>query len=75
MTKQIIAIAPQARKSEARNGCSITKNMITPEISARMLAIIAIATHPRLICAVSVIRTPCAPRPHLRAAARLLEIA
>lgn len=45
MTKQMMAIAPEARKIEARNGGSITKNMTTPATSATTLAIIATATH------------------------------
>ena len=39
--KHPIAIAAQARKMDARNGGSITKNNIVPEINASTLAMIA----------------------------------
>jgi len=39
--KHPIAIAAQARKIDARNGGSITKNSIAPEIIANTLAMIA----------------------------------
>ena len=39
--KHPMAIAAQARKIEARNGGSITKNNIVPEINANTLATIA----------------------------------
>ena len=74
MTKQMIAIAPQARKIDARNGGSITKNRITPEMSASTLAIIATMTHIRRTCAEIVMADSGAPRAHLRGEARLLEV-
>jgi hypothetical protein len=39
--KHPIAMAAQARKIEAKNGGSMTKNNIVPEISASTLAMIA----------------------------------
>ena len=42
--KHEIEINADARKIEARNGGSITKNKITPETSATTLAIIAKTT-------------------------------
>lgn len=43
MRKQMIAIVAQARKIDARNGGSITKNSIAPETIARIVAMIATA--------------------------------
>lgn len=74
MTKQMIAIAPQARKIDARNGGSITKNRITPENSAKRLAMIATMTHIRRTWADIVMADSGAPRTHLRDGARLLEV-
>lgn len=70
----MIAIAPQARKIEARNGGSITKNRTTPETSANRLAIIATITHIRRTCAEIVMVDSGAPRMDLRERARLLEV-
>ncbi len=41
MRKQMIAIVAHARKIDARNGGSMTKNSIAPETIANMVAMIA----------------------------------
>lgn len=77
MTKQMIAIAPQAKKIDARNGGSITKNMIAPEMSARMLARIATTTHIRRSCPDMFIAGTAgiaSVRVHLRDGVRLLQV-
>ena len=56
MTKHPIALNADARKIDAKNGGSITKKRIAPEISATMLAAIA---NPRLTlrsCAIAIHR-------------------
>lgn len=70
----MIAIVPHARKIDARNGGSITKNRITPEMSARTLATIATITHIRRTCAEIVMPDSSVPRTHLRERSRLLEV-
>ena len=51
--KHEIEISAEARKIEARNGGSITKNRITPETSATTLAIIAKTTLTVRSCAIA----------------------
>jgi hypothetical protein len=48
--KHPIAIAAQARKIDARNGGSITKNRIVPEINANTHAMIATTIETRRNC-------------------------
>ena len=51
--KHPIAIAAQARKIDARNGGSITKNNIVLEINASALAMIATTIEPLRSCLIA----------------------
>jgi len=51
--KHEIEISAEARKIEARNGGSITKNRMTPETNATTLAIIAKTTLTVRSCAIA----------------------
>ena len=51
--KHPIALAAEARKIEARNGGSITKNKIVPETSANTLAMIATTIETRRSCLIA----------------------
>lgn len=60
--KHPIAIEAEARKIEARNGGSITKNRMKPATSATTLAIIAKIMLTMRNCVIAILRIALTPR-------------